>query len=141
MWYAASMKYLALALLIGFVAVGVFGFADMNHDMGHGDGGCIASVMSGSAVCPQNFFASALYHIAAYKDLSQAVMVSSLLSAVTLLLFLVVLVMAGKPYPIPIVLASQFLPRWRDRRSLPRRGKLLRRLSLFENSPTPLRGA
>ncbi|MEK7134007.1 MAG: hypothetical protein AAB804_02970 [Patescibacteria group bacterium] len=129
------MKYLALVILIGVTAVGMFGFAGMSHDMDHGGGGCIASIVSGSVVCPENMFASALYHITAYRDLSQATMAASFLSVVSLLLFLVVLAMAGKPYPIPIAPSLRFLPRTRDELSLPRWGRFLRRLSLFQNSP------
>lgn len=140
MEYPVSMKYLALLTLVAIIVVGVFGFAGMSHDMSHGDSGCIASVMNGSVVCPQDVFSSALYHIAAYKDLSQAAMTSSLLSVVILLL-LAALAIAEKRYPIPIAPSSQYLLLRRDELSVPRREKFLRWLAFFQHSPSFVRGA
>ena len=61
-----NVRAFALLVLVGFVAVGVFGFAGMSHDMSHGSG-CIASALNNNVVCPQDALSSALYHIAAYQ--------------------------------------------------------------------------
>ena len=59
-------------LIISFLGVAVFGFLSMIYGAGHG-AGCIASVVGGSAVCPQNALAF-LSHLNAFKYFSTAVL-------------------------------------------------------------------
>ena len=130
-----NIRGLALLVLVGFIAVGVFGFAGMSHDMSHGSG-CIATALNNSTVCPQDALSSALYHIAAYQDFSQATITPLSLSALVLLILLAALLTIRKRLP-PISSASlHVLSKRRDDALLPQREKFLRRLSLFENSPS-----
>jgi len=135
-----NVRAFALLVLVGFVAVGVFGFAGMSHDMSHGSG-CIASALNNNVVCPQDALSSALYHIAAYQGFSQTVMTSASLSVAILLALLAAFLMVKKEsLPVPYV-ASYALSKRRDDVRGPRQGKFLHRLSLFENSPSFARGA
>src|SRR3989344_4498172 len=130
-----NVRTFALLVLVGFVAIGVFGFAGMSHDMSHGSG-CIASALNNTVVCPQDALSSALYHIAAYQSFSQATIISFSLSALVLLILLAALFAVRKrPLPIPSA-PLRVLSKRRDDTPLPRQEEFLRRLSLFENSPS-----
>ena len=134
------MKYIALIALVAVIGVGVFGFAGMNHDMSHGQG-CIAFVVNNSAVCPQDALSSALYHIVAYQGFSQVIVTSISLSTLALLMLLTAL-FAVRKRPIPIPSAPlRSLSKRRDDTLEPRQEEFLRRLSLFENSPSCFRSA
>ncbi|HCM43509.1 TPA: hypothetical protein DIS55_00980 [Candidatus Kaiserbacteria bacterium] len=130
-----NVRAFALLMLVGFVAVGVFGFAGMSHDMSHGSG-CIASTLNNSVVCPQDALSSALYHIAAYQSFSQATIISLSFSALALLILLAALFAVRKKILLIPSAPLCILSKRRDDIPLPRREKFLRRLSLFENSPS-----
>jgi len=130
-----NVRAFALLVLVGFVTVGVFGFAGMSHDTGH-NSGCIAITLSNSVVCPQDALSSALYHIAAYQSFSQTTITSLSFSALALLILLAALFAVRKRLlPIPSV-PLYVLSKRRDDISLSCREEFLRRLSLFENSPS-----
>ena len=127
-----NMKYLTLMALVGLIVVGVFGFVGMNHEMDHGSGNCVASVLN-IAICPSETISSALYHIAAYKSFSQMTLVSlSLLLA--LLFFIAMRSVRGALAPIPIALSSQAVRRRNAHRASG--VEFTRWLSRFENSPS-----
>ncbi|OGG79953.1 hypothetical protein A3A39_01040 [Candidatus Kaiserbacteria bacterium RIFCSPLOWO2_01_FULL_54_13] len=134
------MKFWVTSVLtIGVVAVGVFGFVGMSHDMSHGSG-CIASVVNKNAVCPEDALSSALYHITAYKTFSEFTIASTFFALITLLLLLLAAVLATKEKLRPIPLRRQRV-RWQDDFHTSHREKFLRWLSLFENSPSRICGA
>ena len=134
--------WLSAVLLTAVLAVGVFGFAGMSHDMSHGSGNCIASSANFYAVCPQDCVSSALYHISAYKSFTEAVAVTPLISLILALLALLFYLAIQKVFrelaPIPLAVSPHAV--WR--RSVPDTEiKFMRWLSRFENSPTVRCGA
>ena len=136
-----NVRAFALLVLVGFVTVGVFGFAGMSHDTGH-NSGCIAITLSNSVVCPQDFVSSALYHISAYKSFTEAVAVTPLISLILALLAFLFHLAVQKVFrdlaPIPLAVSPHAV--WR--RSVPDTEiKFMRWLSRFENSPTVRCGA
>lgn len=134
MEYPVYMKYLTLLVLVGFIAVGAFGFMGMSHDMGHGSGGCVASIVNTNALCPSDTILSALYHVSAYKSFTEAAFGAG--SIITLLAALLLLLAASLiPRPIPAPIPST---RRRDLRREPRvfHAGFIHWLSLFENSPS-----
>lgn len=128
---------MTMLLAVSVLAVGVFGFLGMNPDMGH-DGGCIASLVN-AATCPLQGIESMVYHASAYASFSQAVLASSLvlLALAALALFALARGVAHVPVPIHTYRAE------RIRHAQPRapRDEFVRWLSLFENSPSVIRGA
>ncbi|MBI4094097.1 hypothetical protein HY417_03985 [Candidatus Kaiserbacteria bacterium] len=131
------MKISAVALLVGVLAVGAFGFLGMNPDMNH-DGGCIASLVN-VATCPLEGLSSALYHMSAYASFSQAVFTSSLILLALALLAL--LAFAGLRAGLPIPVHSRSALHARHVSSFAPRRKFIHWLSLFENSPSLFRSA
>src|SRR3990167_3157371 len=130
------MKFSAALLVVGILAVGVFGFLGMNSTMDHESGNCIASLVNVIA-CPLEGLSSAIYHMQAYASFSQAVFSSSLL-----LLALVLLALLAHARG----LTRDLLPATPSRRLPMREGSrpvlghtFIRWLSLFENSPSVVR--
>ncbi|RJR12497.1 hypothetical protein C4585_03655 [Candidatus Parcubacteria bacterium] len=138
----AMRFWLSAILLTAVLAVGVFGFAGMSHDMSHGSGNCIASSANNYAVCPQDFVSSALYHINAYKSFTEAVaatpLISLILALLALLLYLAIQRVFRGLAPVSVAVSSHAIPH----RSVPyTKIEFIRWLSRFENSPTVPCGA
>lgn len=131
------MKFTVALLLLGILAVGGFGFLGMNSAMDH-DGGCIASLVN-VATCPLQGIMSAMYHLETYASFSQAVLTSPLILLAFALL--VLLVFAGLHAYIPIPIPARVTLRVHRETSALQRRKLIDWLSLFENSPSVIRGA
>lgn len=67
----------AIWLILSFTAVAAFGFLAMSEDMAHKV--CLASTLAG-VLCPEeNVFASAFFHLAAFKTFSLALVLAFLL--------------------------------------------------------------
>ena len=133
-----SMKFSAVLLVVGLLAVGVFGFLGMNSMTDHEAGNCIASLVNVVA-CPLEGLSSAIYHLQAYASFSQAVFSSSLLLLTLVLLALLAHTRALMRDLVPVV-ESRRLP-MRESSRVVSRSKFVRWLSLFENSPSMVGGA
>src|SRR3989338_4102643 len=132
------MKPFAALLLVGVLAVGVFGFLGMGPMTDHEAGNCIASLVNVIA-CPLEGLSSAIYHLQAYASFSQAVFSSSLLLLTLVLLALLAHTRALMRDLVPVV-ESRRLP-MRESSRVVSRYKFVRLLSLFENSPSMVGGA
>ncbi|MBI2624366.1 hypothetical protein HYW67_02625 [Candidatus Parcubacteria bacterium] len=89
----------AILLVVGFISIAVFGFIAMGHGEGHNQYACVAAA-SQAAPCPQDGpVAWALFHAAAYKGFSTAVIsvavLAMLLAAVIAIFAFAVLVNAA----------------------------------------------
>ncbi len=83
------MKYIALSLLIGFIAISVWGFGIMGHKGNYMTDGCTASSVD-KVTCPQGVLATAEHHLSAYQTFFQAIPLSSAISLMLVItLFLV----------------------------------------------------
>lgn len=128
------MKVSAVFVLVGILAVGVFGFVGMNPSMDHESGNCVASLVNAVA-CPLEGLSSAIYHISAYASFSLATLSTSLVLLALVLLALLVAaherlrLSVPKPVPISRIARSRL-----DRNSY--KEKQLRWLSFLENSPS-----
>ena len=127
------MRFSAVLLLVGILAVGVFGFTGMNPGMDH-QSGCIASLVNVVA-CPLQGISSAIYHMSAYASFSQAVFSLSLILLALILLALLAATLGrlklATPKPVPI---SRIAHSRLDEDSYTE--KQLLWLSRFENSPS-----
>lgn len=128
-----GMKFSAAFLLVGILAVGVFGFLGMNPGMDHESGNCIASLVN-VVTCPLEGLSNAMYHINAYASFSSAIFFSPLvLLALTLFAFLAL----ASPASFSLLPAQGRLTvRIRQTSLATPRNKFIRWLSLFENSPS-----
>lgn len=131
------MKASAAIVLAGILAVGVFGFAGMNPGMDHESGNCVASLVS-AVVCPLEGISSAIYHISAYASFTLAILSSSLV--ILSLLLLALFAFSRQRAPIPITVRPLETRTLRLDRNAPIE-KFVSWLSLFENSPSVIRGA
>jgi len=134
------MKYVALSLLIGFIAISIFSFGFMNHGESHSTGDCIASVVD-KVTCPQIGLATALHHISAYQAFSKAL---TPLSASAYLLLMLVLIGASlifskylfKKNYLGLYLQYVRYRKKEQKLNLRRSSKITAWLSLLENSPS-----
>ena len=136
---------LAALLLLSFTIIAVFGVFAMNHGAGngHGDGGCIASMVKG-VDCPKD--AGSLqfltFHLDAFRSFSTASFGSDFASAFLLLVVFLLTMGAGiiagvkqaPMAPTPSHIRRQFL----ESHSFSSQLKLTHWLSLHENSPSVL---
>jgi len=133
------MKYITLSLLIGFVAIGTFGFGFMNHDEGHITSNCIASVID-KVTCLQSDLAVALHHINAYQTFSQATPSSFYISLALILgLFVVGYIFLKNLLSKNLLTPSPQLLRHKQNEPelyLHQSRKIIKWLSLFESSPS-----
>ena len=130
------MKPFAALLIVGVLAVGVFGFLGMNPMMDHESGNCIASLINVVA-CPLSGLSSAIYHMSAYASFSQAVFSSSLILLTLIALALLVILSASSLSPSPA--PSYVTLSVRHLSSTTARHKFIGWLSFFENSPSVVR--
>lgn len=82
------MKSISMFILVGFVALSVFGFAGMlsSAEMAHPDNTCLASLAQNGACPPPQFsFASALFHTNAFKVFSTS-LISGLIAFISVAL-------------------------------------------------------
>lgn len=128
------MKSITLIVLVGIIAIGVFGFTGMTHDMEHGSGNCVASAVT-AVICPSDALGSALYHIIAYKSFSKMTLTSSLLTFLFALLLLAAAALAARTrlFPIPRTVPRAFI---RKRERPAPQEKFMCWLARFENSPS-----
>ena len=127
-------KFLSLLLLISILVIGVFGFATMNRDIEH-SAGCVASAVD-STPCPQNIVAMTVHHIQAYLTFFSAIPVSPIL----VLMLLLTLLLSARSLFVPIKYKfddpdRKIIYKKSEAKPLALR-KLIRWLSLFENSPS-----
>ena len=127
-------KFLALLLLTSILVIGVFGFATMNHSIGH-SASCVASAVD-STHCPQNIVAMTVHHIQAYLTFFSAIPVSPIL----VLMLLLTLLLSARSLFVPIKYKfddpdRKIIYKKSEAKPLALR-KLIRWLSLFENSPS-----
>lgn len=129
------MKVSAVLLVVGILAVGIFGFLGMDPAMDHADRICVASLVN-IVACPMEALSNAIYHMRAYASFSLAIFTSSFV-----LLALIVLALRGFASAALFVPAPErarcALQRPRNSSSAHRR-KFIRWLSRFENSPSRL---
>ncbi|MHB0978089.1 MAG: hypothetical protein ACYC1K_01605 [Minisyncoccota bacterium] len=78
------MKYIASSLLIGFIAISVWGFGVMGHEGSYMTDDCIASSVD-KVTCPQGAITTAEHHMSAYQTFFLAIPLSP---AVSLMLFI-----------------------------------------------------
>ena len=91
------MKLATILLLIGFVALGVFGALAMGGGHGEGLAGCIAAVATGSTCAAYvSQLAMADFHVGAFTVFSTAVVDNAALLALLLAAFAFLLA-AGRP--------------------------------------------
>src|SRR3989344_5678065 len=132
------MNFSAALLVVGLLAVGVFGFLGMNSTMDNENGNCLSPRVNVIA-CPLEGLSSAIYLLQAYASFSQAVFSSSLLLLTRVLLALLAHTRALMRDLVPVV-ESRRLP-MRESSRVVSRYKFVRWLSLFENSPSMVGGA
>jgi hypothetical protein len=131
-------RILSLLLIIGFVGIGVFGFALFDHAVMDGSSnGCVASAIDGTA-CPTSIMDMTLHHISALQTLTTTVVppISSLLLLLASLLLISVSILLF--YKDRLLPKLELLPqRLRDLTldSLFSHQKITSWLSLFELSP------
>jgi len=129
------MKYIALIVVFGFLAVSTFGFAGMSH----GSMGCDSVATSMTADdCPTAMISMALHHISAYTGFSgvtfsysTAILLSVLFSAIATASIFKKLLLPDRS----LVLSRLRIRDGDDSLSAQRR-KTLGWISLFENSPS-----
>lgn len=129
-------KFFAIFILLSVLAIGVFGFALMNHTGDH-YAGCISSQIA-NVPCPENVVAMSLHHIQAYNSFFSVV--TSVPFTFTILLLIVLILCSA------FVISSRsgnsekyhFRQRKREVKSIPVLRKIMHWLSLFELSPPPL---
>lgn len=127
--------YLAIAVVLSFMGIAVFGIFAMNYSGGaHSD--CIAATVSGGP-CPveSNPLASVAFHFDAFKNFSTATVVSfttSLLLALTLVFALYAL----PGFQINFFPKQASFSKYLKEQSFPLRQCIYRWLALHENSPT-----
>ncbi|MEK7621626.1 MAG: hypothetical protein AAB415_00425 [Patescibacteria group bacterium] len=130
-------KLLSFLIITSVLAMGVFGFASMNHEAGHAVG-CIASVVHNTP-CSENIVAMSVHHIQAF--ISFFSVMPSVLFIFLLAFLLIVFISAGFLYIKRRTSILCKLVFWRIRRDperhLGRPRKLTYWLSLLENSPPP----
>ncbi len=118
-------------LILSFLAVAVFGFLAMNMENERGHANCIAAV-AGDTTCPEgNAFASALFHITAYKNFSAALVVLALM-----LPFGLIVVFGNKSALPPPNLNPTFQKYSAPFKSSALARQLIHWLALHENSPS-----
>lgn len=134
------MKYIALSLLIGFIAINIFNFGFMSHSKNHTTSNCIASVID-RVICPQIGFDTALHHIDAYQSFSKALILPSISAYLLLIIvlfginFIFSKYLSRKKFLIPLL--QHILHReYEQELNLHRPRKITAWLSLFENSPS-----
>lgn len=133
-------KAFAIAVLMGFVAIAVFGFAAMGSNGGHGHNDCIASMANGTecSETPPGTFDS--FHLDAYRNFSLGILATAAsvlfaaLAAWTLAFGFVFELRA----PLPAFFGGLCL---RDRPPERAHEKLIRWLAFHETSPTAFSGA
>lgn len=76
-------------IIFSFIAVAVFGFMAMNHNIGHESKGCIAVVQGIDCKNTAGDFNLALFHINAFKGFSTALFNKSFISVFLLFIFCV----------------------------------------------------
>lgn len=112
------IKYsLSLLLLVSILAMGVFGFTFLNHEMNHANDDCLVNTINGEA-CPTKIVEFAMNNT----------LVSSIFNLFFALIFLLLL-------PFSILLLSQG---WRDLKLKTNycRRSFIRWLALLEHSPS-----
>jgi len=133
------MKYIALSILIGFIAVSIFSFGSMSHEEDHAISNCMASVID-KVACPQSALVVALHHISAYQTFFQTLPPSSLILFSLMFILLAIGYIFFKNF-FSKSPPSQFLQYIRNKRNNPEPSlhqlrKITHWLSLFENSPS-----
>lgn len=127
-----------IMLIVGFVAVAVFGFAAMDAGGAHSHSGCLVATLNGG-LCPvDDSIDSLAFHMNAAKSFSTAILGGNIMY----LLFFAAAFLAFLVASTPPLIGSRFLIRFRDWRrrfteffaySITR--QLLFWLSRYEQSP------
>jgi len=133
-------KLISLSILLALISIGAFGAVAMSHDEGHDmDSNCIATKLD-NAICPQGVFETAVHHVSALKIFGSALIVNNMFA---LLLFVFV-------FALLYIVIRDFFHAYDFRESYNSEvcfaeertsydsKKLVRWLSLFENSPGEL---
>lgn len=127
-----SKQIIVPMVLVSLLAAALFGFVIMvSMPDGQMAGDCPFSV-AGSSLCPQNIVNMVIHHISAYHSFFNITIDSSLIAAITSLFL-----MAGFLISLPSLFGPPPLSLYRrNNLSLTTLSpKLVRWLSLFENSP------
>lgn len=132
-------KKITLLVLASFLALVFFGFTvAMNKELnGHMENNCPLSAF-GALICPQDAFAAVFHHISGYQSFFGAPAYLKTVSFVVSLFFAasaIAILLTGPPllkHRAFIGYAGNFSP------FTSHSGKMMRRLSLFENSPSLL---
>ena len=126
------MKTVASSILIfGLLFIAVFGLTWSNHNLGHGNSGCIVAVLDG-ALCPDNIVNFVSKHFTSIQTFSNAILIY-FVSIILLGLMASLLLLPHLLAPPPPILARA---KAFDLKYNPFRQRLLSWLSLFEHSPS-----
>lgn len=125
-------KMTAILIAVSFLGMALFGFSGMHMAQeGPGHAGCAAAVLNGTE-CPHDndLFSFVVFHIKAFKSFSVATPGWFFVAAVLILVIY--------RTPIPLCASNHVSKRVRQSRLLfiSSRQKFIRRLSLYENSPS-----
>ena len=127
-------KLLSLLLLTSILAIGIFGFASMSHNDGHSTG-CVASTIDNTQ-CPENIVEMSVHHIQAYLTFFSVILTTPILLSILILVFLMLVGFSAKLAGFQYAGVDRRLIRKKLEIKVSILRKLIRWLSLFENSPS-----
>lgn len=130
-----GMRYIAALLALGFIVITGFGFAAMNHDAGHTNPGCIASVID-NAICPKDALSIASHHLEVYQAFGNTlVSPDAVLMLLTLAVLGLLLLLLDRGWFL--IIPSLAVAYTRHSPAPPKNtAKITRWLALFEHSPS-----
>lgn len=126
------LKALSFLVLAAVLIVAFGGFAGMMHQFGENMGNCPFSLEE--SLCPQDSLAVVVHQVSFYRAFFAATLKVGLLIVAALLI--VTLFVLGRNFYNEVVFRPQFAFCRRSNRPPPSQYKIVRWLSLFENSPS-----
>lgn len=133
-----SAKIAAPFILLSFLALALFSFASMSYGPdGRMQGDCPFSAM-GASLCPPSALPGALHHLSAYQSFLNVPVDSALAALIIALLLVTFGLFAYRTQPRIPDPPARGAYRNHDPPASAHTWKLIRWLSLLENSPAPL---